>query len=108
MQNINFDEARTRRLENFNILASHLGFPYQNVMDIDDVPMVFPYHSPDLSLRKKLIHNRVFVATYWPGIEKICPDGAFEISLQNELLPLPVDQRYTVTDMKKIVDIITC
>lgn len=106
MQNINYDEVRTRRLDNFHALASQLGFPYQNIMDIDDVPMVYPYRSPDLSLRKKLIQNRVFVATYWPGIEKICPGGAFEITLQNELLPLPIDQRYTTEDMRQMADMI--
>jgi hypothetical protein len=49
----------------------------------------------------------VFVAKYWPGVADIphCPE--MEKDLVENLIPLPIDQRYSQADMERIVDLIT-
>ena len=58
-------------------------------------------------LREFLIDNKIFVAKYWPNVEKyIEGNNNWEYYFVNNLLPLPIDQRYNLTDMKRIVDLI--
>jgi hypothetical protein len=47
------------------------------------------------------------VATYWPEVLERLPDPGFpEHSLVNEIIPLPVDQRYSESDMERIVSVV--
>ena len=61
--------------------------------------MVYPYLTNDISLRMKLIRNKIFVASYWSGINDIN-------NFTNTIIPLPIDQRYDKADMDKILKII--
>ena len=70
------------------------------------VPLVYPFLSPRKNLRQQLIANQIFVATYWPDLEKLGDIPSFERFLQEHLLPLPLDQRYEPKDLQRIVEII--
>lgn len=102
---INLDKAKDIRLKNFEYLKKHLTNEIEWTLDIDDVPMSFPYYSEDVNLRKKLILNKIYIAKYWDGIEE---NGANinEVKLMNNLIHLPIDQRYNELDMKRIVEVI--
>lgn len=69
-------------------------------------PMVYPYLCDDDTLRNKLIANKIFVAKYWPNVEKWCGKDGFETYLMNNLIPLPIDQRYGAEEMKRIINVI--
>ena len=68
--------------------------------------MVYPYLTDDISLRQKLIENKVFVATYWPNVREWTKDGMLERELMERLLPIPCDQRYKEEEMAEIIKII--
>jgi len=71
----------------------------------NDVPMIFPYKIKDgQSLRMHLIKNKVFVAKYWPNVEVWAGEDAIETWMENNILPIPIDQRYGVEDMKYITE----
>ena len=55
---------------------------------------------------EKLINNKIYVATYWPNVLEQCNQGDIEFKFANNLLPLPIDQRYSIDDMNKIISII--
>lgn len=109
LSSIDYEWARERRKENFMYLHENLKGVNSFSFAEDElaVPMVYPYWSNDSSLRQKLIKNKVFVAKYWPSIaeRERCP--RFEIDLVEHLIPLPVDQRYSQTDMERIMSLIT-
>ena len=67
----------------------------------DDVPMVYPYHTQDATLKQRLIANRIFVATYWPNVDE---NGEFEATLKTNILPLPIDQRYGIDELHSILN----
>ena len=68
--------------------------------------MVYPYAvSNGQELRRWLIENKVFVAKYWPNVLP-CKSFELEVSLANNVMALPIDQRYGVEDMERIVSII--
>ena len=68
--------------------------------------MVYPYRTKDAGLRQRLIDNGIFVARYWPDISCGNNPTSNAVDLATEILPLPIDQRYGVDDMKRIIEII--
>lgn len=61
-------------------------------LDVDAVPMVYPYLTNDDNLRQRLIDDRIFVATYWPNVEGNLKN--YEAQLKENLIPLPISQNY--------------
>ena len=108
MGNIDYEYARQKRLKNFAILHKALADKNELNLDLssDDVPMVYPFLTRVDGLREKLIQNKMYVARYWPEIEKVCPADSFELYLQSHLLPLPIDQRYDANDMNRILEVL--
>ena len=101
MGNIDYDLAAKRRFANFAYLRKHLPTSFPLAIAEDDVPMVYPYMTDDQHLRARLIQEKIYVASYWPGIRNC----GF---LQEGILPLPIDQRYGEEDMKRIVEVVNC
>lgn len=107
MGNINYDLARERRLENFKYLDSHLHTSFPIDMATDDVPMVYPlYLDNGDEIRNNLIKNKVFCARYWPNVIDSVDNDRLEYRLASNLVLLPIDQRYTISDMETILDLI--
>ncbi len=106
LERIDYERVKYRRRSNFEVL--HQALAQTNKLDIPDwdtfaCPMVYPYLSEDDSLRKRLINNKIFVATYWPNVLEWCPRDSVEYKLAKYLLPLPIDQRYGGEDMERII-----
>lgn len=113
LQSIDYEAIRVIRKRNFWHLHSKLKNTNQlsnligtenNVMF--ECPMIYPYYTEDLSLRKKLIDNNIFVAQYWPNVLDWCTPSDEEYKLCKHIIPLPIDQRYTKTDMDRIIQLI--
>ena len=69
--------------------------------------MVYPYLINDGNdLKKKLIQNKVFVATYWPNVLELSESDSFEYILTNNVLAIPIDQRLNTKDLYRILRII--
>lgn len=73
-------------------------------LDKNCTPMVYPFISSDACLRQKLIENKIFVATYWPNLLNFKDVGSVEFQYASQLIPLPVDQRYGLKEMERIVE----
>ncbi len=103
--NINYEEVIRRRKRNFMYLHNHLG--KSNMLRIPDdsgfIPMVYPFLSDQHGLRDHLISNRIFVARYWSHLLESSDRDTIEYFLASEMLPLPVDQRYDLNDMRTII-----
>ena len=97
--NIDYEAIRKKRQENFKRLHEQLGEYNQLSFDLksDDVPMVYPFLMDKAGLREKLIANKIYVATYWPGCNQ---------NDMTEIIPLPIDQRYGIEDINHITETI--
>lgn len=108
LNNINFELALKKRNDNFDFLHNNLR--RKNHFKIPDNarsgPMAYPYISDDSSLRQRLIEKKIFVPTYWPNVLDWCDSSELEYDITNSLIPLPIDQRYDIYDMEKIVGVI--
>ena len=113
MSSLDAEAARERRRKNFRVLHEVLGATNRMSSDLGEVleagavPMVYPYRSEDGGLRRRLIENKIFVATYWPAEEGCgCMRSELAQCFASEILPLPIDQRYGEVDMKRIAEVI--
>ena len=96
--------AERKSIENYKYYNEYLKGSNKIHFELNDdtVPMAYPYWTNDDSLRKKLIDNRIYVATYWTNVEILCQDECLENKLTKCLLPLPVDQRYVPENINKM------
>lgn len=91
--------AEARRA-NFACLHANLNSRFGFAMTEDDVPLVYPLVTDDPFLRTHLIENKIFVAKYWSGL------NVSSNKYVESVIPLPLDQRYSLADMQYIVEVI--
>lgn len=101
LRSIDYEKIAQQRISNYKVLEEQLGKSNSIHLELqqDDVPMVYPYHTQDATLKQRLIANRIFVATYWPNVDE---NGEFEATLKTNILPLPIDQRYGIDELHSI------
>jgi hypothetical protein len=97
--------AEARR-SNFDYLHSALGKHNQLPLGrVRDVPFCYPYLPSSPVNRDSLYAKGIFVPSLWPDTLTRNEDRfAFEKRISVELLPLPIDHRYTLTDLQPMVD----
>ena len=59
-----------------------------------------------IKVKKKLIESRMFVATYWPNVLNWCTEDMLEHELASKVIAIPIDQRYDVKEMGRIIQIL--
>lgn len=107
LASVDVESARKKRRDNFLFLQERLGAENRFDCELSEeaVPLCYPFQTDDPELRARLIKNRIFVATYWPDAIGRVDDEWAEKMIKN-LLPLPIDQRYGLEDMERMVTVI--
>ena len=107
LQNVDYEKVKSTRETNFKYLHSKLG----KINDLSIVnarlngPMYYPFLIKDDSIRNHLIKNKIYVPTYWPNTFKWCSENSTEYYLAKYILPLPIDQRYDLLAMQRIIEV---
>lgn len=104
---IDYEQVRQRRITNYMVLERALYGSNKLSLDASEsVPMVYPYWTENgNTLRDELRQQRIYIAKYWKNVLD-WNSPALEQSLANDLLALPVDQRYTPADIETIIPLI--
>lgn len=106
---IDYKSIIKKRRQNYKFLSNALGamnLLHLPPMDSFVCPMVYPFMTDDEYLRTRLIENKVFVARYWPNVVEWCKNGDLECKFAKQIIPLPIDQRYRVEEMERIINIL--
>lgn len=104
LESIDYERIIATRSANFHFIDKVL--QTSNLFSIPDettfsCPMTYPYVTTKASfIRRDMAANRIYVPTYWPTI----PGSQIQCHLHNQLLPLPIDQRYGIKEMEQIID----
>lgn len=109
MRGIDYSAKAGQRIHNFYVLDKVLreSNRFKWDMDYGTVPLVYPYYIENgAHLRQHLIEHQVFCARYWPNVLEWCSPDEWEYQLAENLVCLPVDQRYDEKNMREILDII--
>jgi len=109
LSSIDYKTISDKRKKNFNIIHNELGKRNKLEFNISskEVAMIYPFLVLNGSkLKRELIANKIYVATYWPNVLNWAEKDSFEYNITNNLLALPIDQRYSEDDMYRIIEII--
>jgi len=107
LKSVNYSKVAKKRKNNFRKIANSLDAI--NLIELPlgekSVPLFYPFlHENGEDIKRYLIRKKVFIPTYWPNMRKNKDNHSpFENILLNKLVPIPIDQRYSLNDMIKII-----
>ena len=110
LSNIDYEKVKLNRQRNFSILKNafyslnEIAWPELSM----EVPLCYPLLVKNgFEIKKRLIQNNVYVPTYWPNVFSWSNPGSIEYNLAENLICLPVDQRYAEEEMHEIINVVT-
>mgnify|MGYP000347869284 CR=1 FL=1 len=109
LSGINYENASNVRRGNFTYLHEKLKSNNSLKFELgcNEVPLVFPYLANNgQELKKKLIDNNIFVPTYWPNVLVDTKHETVEYNFSKNIVSLPIDQRYSLVEMDRIINLI--
>lgn len=106
LASLNYKLIKQKREQNF--LRLHESLSTYNNLNIDtsaiNGPMCYPFLFESEELRQHLLANKIFVPQYWRDVfDKGLDSNSHEVYFTKYLIPLPVDQRYSLVDMERII-----
>ena len=105
LKSIDCEKIALIRKRNFDSLCANLSTKLP--VDYDSkqfVPMTYPYFNGVKGLREFLIESGVYIATYWR--EAVSRASISELSLIEDFIPLPIDQRVQDNDIDMMLSLI--
>lgn len=108
VSSVNEKDIVRKRRSNFDVLLRRFGeFVAPGMSKGSLSPIWFPLYVEDRVLREKLVANRVFVPRLWKRALSDPRSTEAERALAQYLLPLPIDQRYSGSDMEEMGDVVS-
>ena len=99
---IDYKTAKIERVNNFEYLNTNLR-KYNKLNINKNCNFMYPFLvNNSEKIRKHLIENKIYIPKFWPEIDEN-KLNEYEKEYINNIIPLPIDQRYTIKDMKKII-----
>jgi hypothetical protein len=107
LKGIDYQRVIDIRIENFNYVAEKTSS--NNKINIDNKAGLFFY--PLLIdhgnlIKKKLIERKIYVPTLWPNVLHESDRNTVEYYYADNIIFLPIDQRYGLECMKYMVNIL--
>lgn len=106
LRNVDYGRTFRRREDNFSILHQRVG--NYNELSLPDrcAAYLYPFllAGRGRELKRYLIQNRIYVPTLWSGDDLLKNGNDFELSMSDDAVFLPVDQRYDSDDMNYIAE----
>lgn len=107
LHGIDYQQVKMQRTKNFVFLHEELGKYNKLELDVPEGAFMYPfYHEKAVEIRKKLQQEKIYIPVLWPNVLDDVAEGDLEYLYTQNILPLPCDQRYSVEDMKVIIDAI--
>lgn len=110
LKHCDFIHIKEKRRENYKTLELMLNdiaeIKIPKSLEKGIVPLFLPIYADSRDLLKKyLIKNEIFCPVHWPQIEGIKEESNTAYLLKY-VLSIPIDQRYSIEDMKRISQVI--
>lgn len=104
LSGIDYQSCINSRNDNFNFLHENLTELNELTLEtpIAKGPLVYPFLIQNADVKRRLVADKIFTPTYWPNVFDWTTPKMFENYLTKYLVPLPIDHRYTLSDMKVI------
>lgn len=105
LHGINYERVARIREDNFNYLNAKLG--NLNQLKLKSIYGAFMYPlliQNGAAVRKILQKEKIYIPTLWPNVLEDCIPNSLEYQFAANILLIPVDQRYGIRDMKRLVE----
>ncbi len=103
LSGIDYTSVKKRREENYRTLDCMLETANLLKAHSPCGPYMYPYLVEDSKgVRNALAELSIYIPTLWPNVLAECPKGSVAFHYANDILPLPIDQRYSKEDMAYI------
>lgn len=100
---IDYKTICKKREENFAYLDKQLNKYNKLKLTKPSGPYAYPFYCENgMEIKRKLSEKKIFVATLWPNVLNM--ENCVEKDYAENILPLPVDQRYDENDMQYIIE----
>jgi hypothetical protein len=108
LSSLDYVSIKQKREENFYSIHNELGSFNQLKCISRNIqgPMVYPFLTGKAGLREFLLSNKIFVAKYWDNLNNTCDENSVEYLLATKLVALPIDQRYGLSEMNVILNLV--
>lgn len=104
---LDYDNIRRIRTKNFEYLNKKLQDINLCKLIVPEGAYAYPlYLENGAVVRKKLQEKKIYIPTLWPAVFELCKQDELEYQMAENILPLPVDQRYDSQDMEYLVEVI--
>jgi len=102
LRGIDYSFVESRRQQNFAYLNERLGGI--NLLELKPAKFMYPLMIGNGSeLRKKLQAEKIYIPTLWPAVFEVSERESLEYRMAENILPIPIDQRYGIEDMEYII-----
>lgn len=103
LHGIDYSFVEKRRSENFAYLYER--FSAVNQLNLKPGTFMYPLMIENgTEMRRKLQMEKIYIPTLWPTVFAVADQGNEEYKMAKNILPLPIDQRYGIDDMKYMAD----
>lgn len=104
LRRIDYKYVMQKRNSNYSYLHKHLKTKNILKLSIPNGAYMYPFYCYNGELVRKLLQSKkIYIPTLWPGVFDICNVKTLEYDYAKNILPLPVDQRYSIEDMQYIL-----
>jgi hypothetical protein len=104
LRGIDYEFVKNRRTRNFSILHDEFASVNRLKLFVPQGAFMYPlFVKNGGEIRKKLQQKKIYVPTLWNSVFEICSQNELEFDMAENILPLPVDQRYDDDDMKYLI-----
>jgi hypothetical protein len=105
LSSIDYRHIKETRIQNFQFLHDKLANVNEIKLGDRYSHFCYPLYLKDgQAYRSKLILNKVFIPQYWKSVLNSEYSNDYDKLLAQNILPLPIDQRYGLSEMKFIID----
>ncbi len=105
LRGIDYEDVEERRTRNFEYL--HKRFKRVNRLRLSAPKggFMYPlYLTEGAYIREQLQRKKIYIPTLWPDVYDVCQKFDVEYDMARNILPLPIDQRYGLSDMESIAE----
>lgn len=107
LHGIDYDVIKRRRTENFMYLFDKLQDINMLGLSVPEGAFMYPlYLENGYKVRELLQEKKIYIPMLWPYVIDLCNKSDLEYELTLNILPLPVDQRYSIEHMDYIIETI--
>lgn len=107
LRSLDYNHIRQTRTDNFKILDRLLQEKNMLKLKFAEGAYMYPlWVENGEKIRQELIKKKIYVPVLWPDVLKMCDNSMLEYQMAQNILPLPIDQRYGEKEMCYMADYI--